>query len=518
MNDLPPIQTFTPEGYAPPEPQQPGRRTVSDLFVLAQDLHVNQKNYAEAERLYLSLLNRYPNQPYILFMLGTMYAEIEQHGLAIVMLERAISRGASGAGPWMNLGNAWKRENRYEEALKCYETAAEQPDGGATVWTNLATLYVNEGQPEKAVEFSERALGINPDDDVAHYNRSIAWLELGRFEDGFRDYHAFGVRESNRRRRKDRGYVDSRGREVPMWDGSPGTVDAKAALVIYGEQGIGDEVMFASCIPDVVDPSATRIEEVGSCRPQNVFIECDARLADLFRRSFPWATVYGTTTDKEPPAWPAEHEIDARIPMGSLPMFYRKDRADFPGVSWLIWDPVGHFKWRVTLDNHLPPHRLKVGLLWIAGRKETRVELRSMDLSAWQPILDVPGCAFVSLQPTTGALEEATAHNVKHWPEAVCRSHDFSQSYDDTAAMLSALDLFICVNSSATHLAGGLGVECWTLTPSKPSWPFGLPEWCGDEFVWAKSVRQFRQRPDEPDWAPTIQRVAAALRERVGVC
>jgi hypothetical protein len=135
----------------------------------------------------------------------------------------------------------------------------------------------------------------------------------------------------------------------------------------------------------------------------------------------------------------------------------------------------------------------------------TRTVARSIGLADWSPILDAPACRFVSLQ-YGDATEEVSALNaggtrrVELWQAAL-------DDYDETAALVGALDLVVTVCTALVHLSGGLGREAWVLVPSIPEWRYGL---VGDRMPWYGSVELIRQPPGEP-WRPTLARVGNRL-------
>jgi hypothetical protein len=256
--------------------------------------------------------------------------------------------------------------------------------------------------------------------------------------------------------------------------------------------------MFASCLSGVV-------EATGHC-----IIECEPRLLNLFRRSFPAATVFASTPDRSLPQEVAAREVDAVIPAGSIPRLQRKSVADFPGHrGYLRADPQRVDRWRERLAQLGPG--LKVGISWRGGVRKTRRALRSIPLDRWLPILGAPGTRFVSLQYTAGAdaeiaqLRAQSGNAIEHWAEAV-------DDYDETAALLAALDLTISVCTAVIHLGGALGRPVWVMAPYSPEWRYGFT---GDTMPWYPSVKVFRQ-PAFGEWGPVTSSVAAELRRLAG--
>lgn len=274
---------------------------------------------------------------------------------------------------------------------------------------------------------------------------------------------------------KDRKEITYKGE--PRWDGTKGK-----RVVVYGEQGIGDEINFASCIPDLQ-------------KDCEVLIDCDKRLEGLFRRSFGVPT-FGTRY-KDEHRWAEKEQIDAHVAVGALPQFYRKKDEDFPGTPYLVPNPVMQVQWRALLDSLGP--RMKVGIAWNAGRPHTFGERRSIPLETLAPLFELD-CDFISLEYRPPEGHEK--YGIHHWPWGV-ECYD----YDQTAALVAELDLVISVTTTVHHLAGALGKECWVLVPERSLWQQNR-----DVFPWAKSVKLFRQKGSWP-----IQTLVQKLSSRLSM-
>lgn len=449
-------------------------------------------NLKDATKKFTGMLATDPRNPDLLHNTALVFQKQGMNGVAIGLIERAIDLGLTDLPQvYMNLANCYCQETIHDKADHFYRKALSTP--GATRWqilSNMAALYVNQDNAKEALRCCNEALAENPEDDLSKFNRSIALLELGRWEEGFHDYHYAGLR---RKDRKVRNYdlpprADFPGRLCPFWNGEP-----NQTVIVYGEQGIGDEIMFDSIIPDLIEVS------------KQVIIECDHRLGDICKRSFPKAIVY-PTTDEQWIEWPHDHEIDAKIPIGSLGYFFRKTEEEFPLTrSFLIPDPEKVQKWRARFDQI--SNRPKVCLSWIGGFKRTRMELRSIPLQAWLPILAQP-CDFISLQYNDANGREGLTFGLHVFEEVL------QDDIDEMCAMIAAADLTISVNNSQVHMAGSIGAPCWVLTPKRCAWRYH-PHLRGtaqeERMLFYPSCLQYRQKKDE-DWASVIGRVADDLQ------
>jgi Flp pilus assembly protein TadD len=392
------------------------------------------------------------------------------------------------------------------------EAAARQPDS-FEVLTLLGKARLKVHDAQGALEALQAAGKLRADDAELHDLRGSACQELGRLGEARAAYdRALALQPGMRLARFHRGLLDLlEGNFEQGWegyalrmpppglqDGDPhewrGTPLGAGTLLVRREQGLGDEIMFASILPEL------------KTRAQRVFVECDIRLRGLFSRSFPEATFFGSLPGGELPHAVTSAGIDATVRAGSLPRLFRRRPADFPRHDgYLKADPRRIDDWRARLDAIGPG--LKVGLSWIGGVRQTRRALRSLPLAGLGQLLGTRGAHFVSLQYTQGAAEEAeslrasTGIAIHHWPDAIA-------DYDETAALVCALDLVISVCTSIVHLGGALGRPVWVMAPYSPEWRYGFS---GDAMPWYPSVRLFRQ-PRYGDWPAVIASVSGELR------
>ena len=468
---------------------------------------LNDNKLPEAETALQFLLNEDFDNPVLLFAIGMTCVAARKTGLAYSLLRRALERldeadeayqrlgifqpDSSKEGKrrfvrqqkaecLMGIGLCYRYEENKPEAQRCFERALALAPDHADLHANIGCMYVNDGRPEGGVRWLKKALEIEPGHPEAKFNLGLLQLEMGQWKEGFANYDE-GSRRANG---LGRTYVHPDGSSLPMWQGEPGK-----RIVAFGEQGIGDEIMFASCVQELAAMS------------ELVVLDCHPRLVTLFNRSF-GVDCYGTRKN-EWLDWVADYKFNTRIPMGSLGRFFRSE-GQFPRKPYLV-------SGRNIVVDALPG--FKIGLGWAGGYKETRSLIRSVNLQEFAPILGMDA-SFVSLQYSD--CEQDIAYAERKFGKHI-HQFDFitdkKSDYDLTAEVVNSCDLIIAVNTSVIHLAGALGKECWTLTPEKPAWRYTTTS--GEVMPWYGSVRQFRQAPGEP-WSAVIARVQAALEERIG--
>ena len=347
--------------------------------------------------------------------------------------------------------------------------------------SNLGWILAEQGRLVEALKYFDEVLASDPDDFETQLMRAYANLKHGHFSAGWAD---FGARlESPKYRR--------RGRVMP-WLASDAGLTGKRVFV-SSEQGLGDQIMFASCLPDLIAESPVCI------------VECDDRLVPLFRRSFPSAEVIGESTPESVRDQAIRvHGCSNEIPMGSLARRYRNRLADFPSHSGYLradQDKVDYWKRRLEQLGEGP----KIGISWRGGAMSTRQQLRSIPAGIMASKLAGIG-KLVSLQYGNGMVEIGRNEDVGGVPVAWWR--DAIDDYDQTAALVMALDLVISVCTAVVHLCGALGKPVWVLVPAVAEWRY-LAQ--GEGMPWYPSARIFRQSPSE-SWASVLERVARAAR------
>lgn len=420
----------------------------------------------EAVRRCYALLDKNPEDALALFLIGSVYAKAERFGLAYNMFMRVVEIRPERAEAWNNVGMALEGLHLNGQAREAFMEALKRDPKNAGYPANVALTYMEQRDYKKALEWCSRAFKLDPEHPGAKTTFGMCSLATGNWKDGW-PAMAYSVAGKFR---KETVFGD----EV-RWDGSP-----DKSVVFYGEQGLGDEIMYASCLPDAVE----------HCK--EVIVECDPRLEGLYRRSFPKAHVYGTRRVQEV-EWPAHHKIDARCPVGQMPEFFRPSPESCPGTPYLIADPERRIQWRALFDSW--GKKPKIGLAWSGGSKHNNPDARDVGLEAFKPLIEGVDADWISLQYKDPSAEiEQTGLPIKHYSRAT-----LTQDYDDTAGLVAELDLVIGPHTSVHHLAGALGVPSLILVPTKTHWTYMLPT-----LPWYRSAVMVRQ---EGTWANTIEKL-----------
>ena len=247
-----------------------------------------------------------------------------------------------------------------------------------------------QGRYAEAMDCYDRAIALDPAYLPSYLNRAAIWLLEEDYARGWQEYE-------RRLANAELAPLHQRFGQ-PTWDGAP---LAGRRILVYAEQGLGDEILFASCLPEVID-------QAGHC-----IIDCDPRLAGLFRRSFPQATVHGGG-QTDPTGWlDGLGPVDWKVPAGSLPLHLRRKPEEFPRHSgYLRAAPEQVAGWRERLQALGPGP--KIGLSWRGGVPQTGRGSRSKSRStSFCPccLAAMPAssaCSMVPAAPSSRPSESST--------------------------------------------------------------------------------------------------------------
>ncbi len=452
---------------------------VQSMVVEALDLHRTGR-LAEAEQIYRQILSVDPKHSDSLHLLGMIAFQMGRSAESVNLIKKAIEMKGDAASYHSNLGNVFHSQGKLSQAGACYQRALQLKPDSAEIYVNLGNIFKAQGQLDSSLTRYRRALGFDPQLAEAATAEAAVMLLKGDFAAGW-----LGSERRWNTLDHDRA---PRVYPWPRWTGEP---MLPGRLLIWPEQGIGDEIMFAGLIPDVIRSGVSCV------------LDCDPRLETLFARSYPNIAI-------APGPVPADHpglDIVAHLPCGSLPGFFRTSSAAFAATSspYLLPDTLK----RIMFRKRYSDGRKTVGLAWYTANKRTG-QSRSVDLSMVAPLFDLAGIRWISLQyGDHDTLEKQVAK--ANAPILIDRDVDQLRNVDEFAAQIAAMDLVITIDNSTAHLAGALGVPTWVVLPFAPDWRWLLDR---SDSPWYPSLRLFRQVKMN-DWQSVVQRVGNALRQDI---
>ena len=418
-----------------------------------------------------------PNHPDALLNSSSATYDQGEYPAALVWADRAVAATPSRAEAHYARAQALMAMSRFDEALVAYSKAIELNPNYAEAWMGRGLTKARLHDLSGAVVDYDRAVALRPDYDEAIFNKGHVHLEHWEFVPGWAAYeHRFGMPTL--------GIVNLP--SIPVWDGQP----MAEKLLVRGEQGLGDQILFASVLPDL-------LKEV-----PNVCLQLEPRLVPLFQRSFPGVEV--TSKEKRPPA-----DVMAQICIGSLPQFYRRSKADFAAaqVPYLKADAAK----TAAMRQALAPNGEKIiGLNWRSFRNKYAND-KSIELKDLAAIFALPSCTIVNLQygDIKDEVRAAEAAGL-HFNKAV--TIDLTKDIDGVASLLDACDVIVSVSNSTAHIAGALGKPVLLMLPYRTGKLWYWSEAKGEGSLWYPTVKTYHQSA-QGDWAGTIAQIVADLQK-----
>ena len=481
---------------------------------------------------------------------GNAIAPLKQPKQALVSFDRALAIDPTGASAWNNRANALKDLQPQQGAVVSYRRALALSPGVSSYWSNLGDLVRLGGAITVALTMLERALVLQPTDPIALSNYGLTLIAAERLPAAFAAFRraialepasctllanladpfyysgdAIGMRQVLKRalsiaadvprvefmlgisfmltseldrawhfyerRFAPTGSVVRRPFHQRWWDGRH---PVAGKLLVWAEQGFGDELIFSSMLPALVGADL------------DVVVEVDPRLVSIFARSLPSLEFVARRTPPAPRL--LEADIVAQIAMGSLAKLVRPTLASFSRVGgFLVPDPELRKRYKARLAGC--GSGLKVGIAWRSGLKDVGSRRFHTELLEWGPILSTAGVQFVNLQYGDCQAEREAAETQFGIAIQAFSEIDLFNDIEGALGLSSSLDLVISTGTSAYTMAAAAGIETWLLALHNDYFMLGR-----DDMPWFHLTRGFKRRPGE-SWSHAIELVGHALRERV---
>lgn len=406
----------------------------------------------EAYRLAGHWLMENPNDVLAMVVLTFILRKARKLPEAYHLAKKVTELDPQGAAGWINYGQICNELFRVDEAERAYRrglSVAKDNHSISMLYTNLSALHIDLGRFDEAYKEAQASLEAKPESQPARSNLGFAQLAKHEWASGWKNYRACLGTDA---RRKSTYRVPAE----PEWDGSEGK-----RVILFGEQGIGDEICFASMLPDAIK------------RCSHVILDIDERLATLFRRSFPQASVYGTrnATAADGIQWDKkDHVFDASLAIAQLGEYFRTTDDSFPSEPYLVADADRVTMWRALWAKKAKP---VIGIAWTGGIWQTGAKFRKLTLEQMLTVFQSIDAHFVCLQ-YKDASSEISAFKKRH-PEIDLVEYSYAtitRNYDDTAALVASLDCVLSVPTAVVHLAAALGTPCIAMNSPHRCWKF----------------------------------------------
>ena len=360
-----------------------------------------------------------------------------------------------------NLGSALFDLAKFPEAKHAFETAILLDSKNLDAHINLANIESKLGAPQASIAAYQKALSLLPPEakqraEAIRFYMSFEYLKQGMLSEGWDCYeggfsHLVPVAGARHPRRQF---------TVPRWNGE--MLNGKT-LLVWREQGLGDELLFATCLHE--------LEALGG----KVIVECDKRLVETFARSFPHYTVRAEAFLPDQGMQSPYKDFDLHVPLGSLMKYFRRDIKDFErSGAYIKTDPARVAKFAERLAPYKEDYRL-VGICWRSGKLDPVRNLGYTTLDEWSEVLQTPGFKFVNLQygdceAELQQAEEKYGVEILCWPDL-----NLKDDLDDVFALMHCLDAVASVQTAVLVMGGSVGVPTvgvkaggWTYLGASP--------------------------------------------------
>lgn len=379
----------------------------------------------------------------------------------------------------VNLGSVLHELGRHSEAEALLKQTVERDPKSEHAWKNLAVVYTSIRQDQDALNCYQQVLDLNPGNSEAHWGIALLQIKAGDYKNGWVNFeHRWRVTALDLKPIQTRR---------PKWNGQ----QMPGKLLLWGEQGIGDQILFGGILPEALS------------RADHTIVALDRRLIPLFQRSMPKMEFVDLARATDQLAF------DAQLPLGSLPLHLRQCADDFPDASHPYLHPdqarAEAFRRRIAR-----PGKLVCGISWNSNRKQLGPH-KSIQLKQLVSALGTTQHHFVALQygdtrAERQSLVESEGIEVQSLDDVDCFN-----DIDGLASLIEACDVVVTVSNSTAHLAGALGKKTLLLLP----WSEGrLWYWANHEGnnPWYPSVEMFAQQA-MGDWSVPLRTISQRLKQ-----
>ena len=438
------------------------------------------KKWDEAIPYYEKAAHIHPNYEQAYNNLGVALEAMQRYDEAIVAYQKAISIKPKYPEAYNNMAVAYHNQYQYKKAEEAYQQAIKYKLDYSEAYCHLGNLYTDLKEWNKALDAYHQAIKINPGEPSAYKYMGISYLSSFQFKEGW-EFYEKGLSENER--------IPLNLKGTPIQDLNLST---KHVLII-GEQGIGDEIIYGSFINEFKD----------MCLKLTVAL--DERLISLFSRFSPDIRFINKKETFEKVSY------DHYVYVSNLSKFLRPDIESFKHVFKPYIKP--DFERTNKIRSLIRTNERKIiGIAW-KSQNEKIGHNKSVSLETLLPILKLPNVTFLDLQygDTTKEKEDLfRKYGVKIFSY---KEVDNFNDIDGLASLIEICDTVISISNATIHIAGALGKKAYLLLPSTRG---KLYYWHHvDEHnrsMWYPSV-EIRSQAITGEWGDTIQKLAHELNE-----
>jgi Glycosyltransferase family 9 (heptosyltransferase) len=493
-------------------------KSIDDWLLQALEL-IQAKQWMQAEHACEGALNIDPYHAEANHLAGLIAGQIGQEDKGLIHFQIAIKQEPHQPQYLYNYAVCLGLKGREKEAAIQYQACLRlNPNHRDALWAYSEILRLAD-HLDLAAELLERFVANGG--NYRGLNHRLRVIHSALRNDDVADMHFLEeLRESD-------AQVDaltqceyslySHDFERPAWHGR---FTNKSTLLIHGEQWLGDEIMFASLVPEVL--------EMARATESRVILATKPALVRLFAASFPLAVVISHGAGDSAADISMLGKIDWQLPIGNLPSVFRFQVQDFQMARKIyLFACPQRTQWyaeqlaaieaskntALNASSNVPFSKLKVGLMWgtssaaVHSKFACRSRQRSVPVHMFERLVAMlPEVLFVSLQKSERGHEASLAPKLD-----IFDLSNLQTDFLDAASLIANMDLVISVDSSVSHLAGAMAKETWVPLIQHSDWRHGNKR---KSSYWYANTRYFHQT-DAQNWTPVMNELAAELRLRV---
>ena len=448
----------------------------NNLGIVLKELKILDK----AEYNYRKAIELNPNYAEAYNNLGITLKDLEKYEESIINLEKAIELNPNYAEAYYNLGEAYRYQGKLQDSCNKYRKAIEIKSKYPEAYNNLGIVLRELGQLEESCSMYKKAIELKPEYADAYNNLSFTLLQKYNFKEAFELSEWRWYTEDEKQ-----GMISS---SKPIWNG-----EINSIVYVWKEQGIGDEIMFCSILPEIAGIS------------KKIILNCDKRLIPLFERSFPNNIIYEHNRKNI-----NEKNYDFHISMGSLRRFFRKDLNSFEKASF------GYLKSDLKKTNELNKkirNQKKIiyaGISWGSKSKGQMAFFKTIELKELALRLDKLNIKLINLQYGDISKEILNLKSKYDLDIIDIKEIDKTNDIDGLASLVCACDLIVSIDNFLVQLSGSLGVDTRILLPSNMDSRWGLK---GRKSYIYKSASLYRQK-ELGNWTTVLDEIENDIKSK----
>ncbi len=418
-------------------------KDLTSLNIIGQ-CFFSEKNYSEAIKVFEDILLINNKNLSALNSLGRIYQEKRDILKAEKYFLKALEINDSSFYILNNIAGLYREKLNYNKAISYYKKALLINPNNPYIYNNLSKIYFDLDDHEKAIKNSIKALNIKSDDGDIQKTISFIYLKDHNFQKGW-EYFDGRLDLDDFKEKND--YVRKLNSKIFR---SNKLKNKQDKFLVVREQGVGDEILYSSMYDEFLNDI------------ENTRIECDSRLLNLFKRSFPkhsekFIEIGSITNDDQ-----KFSQIDKVIYAGSLGRYYRKDIKSFQKDAFLKIDKKNFEDIKSRLSIY--KKKYKIGLSWKSFNNRFATD-KSLDLDDLSNIFKLNNCDIFNLQ-YGNVLDEINNFNNKSSNKLINLEWlDLYNDFESIASLLKSLDIFVTISNSTAHLAGSIGVKTILIKP-----------------------------------------------------